>query len=210
MGVIVNRRREMGGKNLPYDTEIEYLESTGTQYINLSFGFAKTDEVYTVFSVDTSMSVDKYMICPEQWNDNNNRFAMGVHSSNQSSNAVVFTCAFGNARTGITHLNPLTLNDGEIHSWSYKNNYFSITDLGIGKDVSSYTFGRETKNLKLFYGYDSNTKGKMQSYKHVKDGVVVIELIPVRVGNVGYMYDKVSGKLFGNAGTGEFILGPDR
>ena len=208
MGVIVNRRRVYGGKKLHYDAEIEYLESTGTQYINLSFGFAETDEVYTVFSVDTSMIDDKYMISPEQWNDNNNRFAMGVFKSgNQSSK---FACAFGNVSTDHTQLNPLTLNDGEIHSWSYKNNYFSITDLGIGKDVSSYTFGRETKNLKLFYGYNSNTKGKMQSYKHVKDGVVVVELIPVRVGNVGYMYDKVSGQLFGNAGTGEFILGPDK
>lgn len=206
--MMINRRRVYGGsKNLPYDAEIEYLESTGTQYINLSFGFARTDEVYTMFSVDASMSIDKYMISPEQWNDNNNRFAMGVHNISQS---VAFTCAFGSARTGQTPLDPLTLSDGEIHSWSYKNNYFSITDLGIGKDVSSYAFYRETKNLKLFYGYNSNTKGKMQSYKHVKDGVVVVELISVRVGQVGYMYDKVSGQLFGNAGTGEFILGPDK
>ena len=209
MGVIVNRRRVYGGEKLPYDAEIEYLQSTGTQYINLSFGFAETDEVYTVFSVDTSMISDKYMICPKRWCDNNNRFAMGVHDFNYL-HAAAFTCAFGSVSTNSTSLNPLTLNDGEIHSWSYKNNYFSITDLGIGKDVSSYTFGRETKNLKLFYGYSSNTKGKMQSYKHVKDGVVVVELIPVRVGQVGYMYDKVSGQLFGNAGTGAFILGPDK
>ena len=36
------------------------------------------------------------------------------------------------------------------------------------------------------------------------------DLIPVRVGNVGYMYDKVSRQLFGNSGTGDFILGPDK
>ena len=39
--------------------------------------------------------------------------------------------------------------------------------------------------------------------------ILVRDLIPVRVGNVGYMYDKVSGQLFGNSGTGNFILGPD-
>ena len=38
----------------------------------------------------------------------------------------------------------------------------------------------------------------------------LLDAIPVRVGNVGYIYDKVSGKLFGNAGTGSFILGPDK
>jgi hypothetical protein len=31
----------------------------------------------------------------------------------------------------------------------------------------------------------------------------------VRKGTVGYLYDRVSGKLFGNAGTGDFVLGPD-
>jgi hypothetical protein len=43
-----------------------------------------------------------------------------------------------------------------------------------------------------------------------KNGAVVRDFIPVRVGNVGYLYDKVSKKLFGNAGTGSFILGPDK
>lgn len=37
----------------------------------------------------------------------------------------------------------------------------------------------------------------------------VIDLIPVRKGVIGYMYDKISGEFFGNSGTGEFIIGPD-
>lgn len=39
--------------------------------------------------------------------------------------------------------------------------------------------------------------------------VKILDLIPVRVGTVGYMYDRVSGRLFGNQGTGEFVLGSD-
>lgn len=42
---------------------------------------------------------------------------------------------------------------------------------------------------------------------------LVADFIPVRVGTgenaVGYMYDRVSGKLFGNMGTGAFVLGQD-
>ena len=34
--------------------------------------------------------------------------------------------------------------------------------------------------------------------------------ISVRVGQVGYLYDRVSGTLFGNAGTGAFTIGPDK
>lgn len=37
-----------------------------------------------------------------------------------------------------------------------------------------------------------------------------MDLIPVRVGTTGYMYDRVSRQLFGNAGTGDFIVGPDK
>ena len=42
------------------------------------------------------------------------------------------------------------------------------------------------------------------------NGVKVMELIPVRKDGVGYMYDKVSGELFGNDGTGIFGIGPDK
>lgn len=42
-----------------------------------------------------------------------------------------------------------------------------------------------------------------------KAGKKVFDLVPVRKGDEGLMYDRVSGKLFGNSGTGKFILGPD-
>ena len=38
----------------------------------------------------------------------------------------------------------------------------------------------------------------------------VRDLVPVRVGQVGYLFDRVSGELFGNAGTGAFVVGPDK
>ena len=44
----------------------------------------------------------------------------------------------------------------------------------------------------------------------VSKGVSIFDFIPVRVGSIGYMYDRVSGQLFGNSGTGAFIIGPDK
>lgn len=38
---------------------------------------------------------------------------------------------------------------------------------------------------------------------------IVCDLVPVRIAAVGYMYDKVSKRLIGNAGNGKFILGSD-
>ena len=60
----------------------------------------------------------------------------------------------------------------------------------------AYADGRYNASCRIYSAYVSN-------------GTNVADFIPVRVGSVGYMYDRVSGKLFGNAGTGDFVLGPD-
>ena len=51
--------------------------------------------------------------------------------------------------------------------------------------------------------------------KMSKDGSSVRDFIPVRFTNSlgvseGAMYDRVSGQLFRNAGTGAFVIGPDK
>lgn len=51
--------------------------------------------------------------------------------------------------------------------------------------------------------------GTYYAFTISSDGVVTHDLIPVRVGTTGYMYDRVTGRFFGNAGTGNFVLGPD-
>jgi hypothetical protein len=43
-----------------------------------------------------------------------------------------------------------------------------------------------------------------------QNGSLVRDFIPVRKGQVGYMYDKISGRLFGNIGSGSFTFGPDK
>lgn len=42
-----------------------------------------------------------------------------------------------------------------------------------------------------------------------EDGVLVEDVIPVRIGQAGYLYDKVSGELHGLQGDGTLTLGPD-
>ena len=77
-------------------------------------------------------------------------------------------------------------------------------------NIPSYLFAAATrqqdtsvKPAHFFIGRIMSAKIKDAEYNILRD------FIPVRVGNVGYMYDKVSGQLFGNSGTGSFILGPD-
>jgi hypothetical protein len=51
---------------------------------------------------------------------------------------------------------------------------------------------------------------RVERFKITENNYLLYDFIPVRIGTTGYMYDKVSGQLFGNAGTGSFILGPDK
>ena len=57
------------------------------------------------------------------------------------------------------------------------------------------------------FGY---SKARMWYLTIIENGITTFDFIPVRKGTTGYMYDKVSGQLFGNSGTGSFILGPDK
>lgn len=180
---------------------IEYLQSSGTQYIQLGFGFDRTDEI-DLRGCMLETTDDRYFCASRIWNNNNNRFAM--MGRNQSR----FAFGFGNKTTNITEFSYNI--DNLSHVWTYANNVFAITDLNKTFDVSSITFGGTTTELRLFYGYNTPSKMSVYYYKHKKNGVLVADLIPVRVGQVGYMFDKITHTLYGNAGTGDFILGPDK
>ncbi len=66
----------------------------------------------------------------------------------------------------------------------------------------------------LLFAWNQNgtiTYGKYKvSYLQIySNGALVRDFIPVRKGTVGYLYDRVSGELFGDAGTGAFGYGND-
>ena len=181
--------------------EVEWIESTGGQYIDLPFGFDPTDKIETKFSITDSRSTDRYIVSPIEWNTNNNRFAMGVHA--------VYAVGFGGSTTSTTRLSPNTNNDGHIHEWHYSNRLFEIVDLGRSKDVSAINFGSTTANLRLFYGYSTNTRGKIATYYHKKADGTKVNLIPCyrKSDNEIGMYDTVTKTFFTNQGTGTFLKG---
>lgn len=183
--------------------EVEYLESTGTQCIDLPLGFSNTDVVKTRFSITDTSYMDRYIVSPVKWNTDRNRFGMGVHKH--------FTGAYGNMNTSGTWLQPNTDNDKKMHCWNYANHVFSIDDLGISKDVNNIKFGSETENLRLFYGYNSNTQGRVSFYHHKKTDGTEINLIPCyrKSDSKPGMYDTVSKTFYTNSGTGEFLVGAD-
>lgn len=50
---------------------------------------------------------------------------------------------------------------------------------------------------------------RIYAFSIEKNGELLMELIPVRLGKTGYMFDNVTKKFFGNIGVGEFNIGKD-
>ena len=82
---------------------------------------------------------------------------------------------------------------------------------GTSYALPSYTGLENTQAITIFNRYDGlrQISGRLYSFRIDKAGMKVLDLIPVRIGDEGYMYDRISGNLFGNQGSGKFILGPD-
>jgi hypothetical protein len=210
MGMMINRRRVCGGKSLPYDVEIEYLKCTGTQYINLGFKPTNNIQIDVVFSRSNnnirfdcaaengwSTKIVRCIIIENTdmyWRNHYNSPTDTIIDSIYLIGDVRIVC---NGRTATAY---------NLTNGSTVGSITNPTTTSFTADENFYVFGMGYKGSCY---YDSAQNGlKLYSIKIVDNGVN-FDLIPVRIGQVGYLYDKVSGRLFGNSGTGSFILGPD-
>jgi hypothetical protein len=205
--MLINLRNAlMAGKQLPYDAEVEFLQSTGTQYVDT--GVLANGE----FDFD-------YMFRMNTFRDNT--VGMGARSASQFLTALQINGArkFAFAYLG-TVWTKGTWNVSDI-DYRVQLHFHSGSQSGIVNDVVLFTdnnVGTESLNLPIYIFKRSNSgtettyglSGRFYFCKIWQNGVLVRDLIPVRVGTTGYMYDRVSGALFGNAGTGAFGYGNDK
>lgn len=190
---------------LPYDAEIEYLESTGTQYINTGYIPNGTD-----IQILGKFYLSKYAANWGRWFSaftNEQAAAYRILRNNSNNTSVVVTCG-GAATNGGIQLS--------INGLNYLYNFdISIDHVIINNVTRTYKVGKlgntNTNPLLLFAPGSAGTtaSGKFYFFKLLKNGITALDLIPVRKDGKGYMYDKVSGQLLGNAGTGSFTIGPD-
>ena len=198
MALINLRNALMAGRRLPYDAEVEYLQSSGTQWIDTGVNTKQSLKIRAVFETDSTISY----------------FAYGVRAGNST-----ITCASGtNIETGYVRWGESAFADAVPRGLVDITQYSS----GVIVNGTSYQYNaaqtvveQSGYTMVIFAGRNSTTNvtanmvGKFYSCKIWDNGVLVRDFIPVRKGTVGYLYDRVSGKLFGNAGTGDFVLGQD-
>lgn len=194
--MMINRRRVYGGsKKLPYDAEIEYLESSGNQYI------------------DTGVVLDATMTVRVLYDYIQFGFVFGARNGTSGGYSGVTNEIGGGYR--IRYGNKVLY---QLHTILYGTNDVVISPTGVvlnGETVSVATYGDVFFSGHCFL-FTINHGGSPHlgayAFNRIRRFSIdnIIDLIPVRVGQVGYMYDKVSKQLFGNSGTGDFILGPDK
>lgn len=202
MSLLVNRRRGVGKSSL-YDAEIEYLQSSGTQWIDVSVLANKSSKV-EVKCKWTPVNAQRILSTrTASWT---NQFEI----LGGTSNKIIFR--FG---SGTVKQREYTLTN--TSNWHVM--YMDATKATVDGQNSTGSYGdiniSNTYSVVLFAGGGDIRGGSRSSLpivyvKFYDNDDLVRDLIPVRKGNIGYMYDKVSSQLFENSGTGNFILGPDK
>ena len=196
------------GGGVLYDAEIEYLESTGTQYIDLGIIPNVTDSIYCEFmlvspliSEDGSANLFGTMTA---WSTN----AFALTGSPSSSSYNVFFLRGNNAIGNTVAWNDVsdiwqiaTINSNTA---TFLGQTF-INDSTASINLSAYLFAVNING----YAWGLGSIKRIRKFQYKRNNELIRDFIPVRVGNVGYLYDKVSGQLFGNSGTGDFVLGQD-
>ena len=220
MGIVTNRRRVMGGgQPLPYDAVVEYLRSTyqegqriDTGLVNYGFTTIRFVEKISFPTISRKVLIGNYDgntngVINIELNGNKLR----LYSRNKAGTVSDYT------NTKVLPINTVIqsdiLADCANGTFSFSVKYNDVIFNG-NAPFSTDNPCEGTLNMCLFRDWRTTT---VVSYiisiyqcSIWGDGVLLRDFIPVRVGQVGYMYDKVSGQLFGNAGTGDFIVGPDK
>lgn len=197
----VSRRRYMGekGGSIPYQ-RIEYLESSGTQYIITGI---IPDSLTGARIVVVSRGINDSYFIGCRTNTSNTRWTIGHTTSGYY---------YGYGVALVSKLNYT----GKVECClNYLNDKLFIVkkdDLSSSVNLPSLGF-TPIYGINLFapngQGASNRWVGQIFRVEISQENSILADFIPVRIGTTGYMYDTVSGQLFGNAGTGDFTLGPD-
>jgi len=192
-------------KNLPYDAEVEYLESTGSQWI----GTEINPNGYTSIEVKFKYNVktNQMRVFGARTN-NTSDLVMQSYINGSGQFATSFAVNGDWMSTGVTadtYVHILKINSSNLGVYldgTLKNTRTSRPSVTANDKLRLFSCGTWADN-------GSNLNGRIYYAKIWSNDTLVRDFIPVRVGQVGYMYDKVSKQLFGNAGSGSFTLGSD-
>lgn len=188
-------------KNLPNEyTKLEYLESTGTQWIDTGIKSSVNTCIKTKFNLTNVSSTAVF----------------GSYSGSASNGVGVFFGTAGGNISGKVYCNNTNIAVSPDLILSANTNYeIEISGTSLILNNSEYTAATTADNnynMLLFARSNNGTierniSGKIYYYKAYDNGTLVRDYIPAlrKSDNVAGMYDKVTNTFFTSAGTGSFL-----
>lgn len=185
--------------------EVEYLESNGTPYINTGlYGNIGLD--YEI-EVQYTGSATSYNVLGDRLTSSSRRYTLMINTS--GSYFAYFNA--GDSNNQISASNSYRTTSFVKFKKTGLDVYIGNSKIG---SFSSQTF--TTPNTVLLFAARNNGTvqnpfvGRIKYCKFIINDELVRDFIPVRKDGVGYLYDKVSRQLFGNANSsGTFTYGND-
>lgn len=185
---------------------VEYLQSTGTQFINLGVG-ANATNIHIEAAIEFQTT-------------SNDGFAWGGFNNGHYGFADIYNDRMYNKLKFFYGSNQSLTVNAPAYSADTK---YTIDVTASGSSISYVINGEQqivsvsnataTGDIYLFRrGTDSNYMGRVKIYyfRLYVDGALVRDMVPVIDENdVPCMYDQVSSGYFYNLGTGSFTAGPD-
>jgi len=181
-------------------TQVEYIESTGSQYIDT--GYLGSDETKIIVEFAYTNRAPS-----------NNGFIFGSRINNSNKNmSVTFDpekvyIGRGNSFDTVNIVTELNVKYKLIYEKTLvklDNNVISNSEVSsFDSDYSLYILGCNERGQKI-----RNTRAKIYSFKIYDNQQLVMNFIPCKNDNneIG-LYDLVSNTFFTNAGTGTFVAG---
>ncbi len=202
----------MANKGTPYDTRLEYIESSGAAYFSL--------RDYLSANVIPWGTTDDWKV------------RIGVVDPSQSGDQKMF---------GATHSFGIAINNGGwrpsfVGSWSFTNvkiatypivdfiagrNYVELKSVDgevIFKDTSGkvgwnsqqdYTVGTMVDDYGAILPPSNICTHRIYSFSRIKDGKLAFDFIPCIIDGVVGMYEDISGVFYSSQTSTPFIAGPE-
>ena len=180
----------------PEYQRVEYIESTGTQWIDT--GVTVGNDELNVVAYFMPIAFKQYYDCVFGRNSN---FQAGYNSNNKAY--------IGNAES--------------TDKFVYLNQKHKFEAIGLSSNTGQYYVDDKNTGLSraigsnysiLLFAANSNaffSIGRMYSFKIIRDNIEIMNLIPCyrKSDNEAGLYDMINNGFYTNQGTGKFIIGDE-
>lgn len=173
----------------PYSVELEYLESSGGQYIDTGVMLTTTTDFEFTGAITESTKTGWIAGAPT-W--------VGIHKKAGTVAATQNSSGHTYVSVGIHEVFTIGLFGNKSYFNGVETNTLQRRNATLTLFLFAYHHTNDTGSI--------NTAIRMRSFRMWDNGNIIRDFVPVLdMDSIPCMYDKVSGELFYNRGTGEFL-----